>query len=146
MAENIVDKVDEDYIEILLCRSYGGWNLNEFVKDLYLTRKREIEPNYNFKYGECWDYYIDRHDPILLDIYHEYKNTDKLNTKYCKLDTCLIQKKYINHYRVTEYDGLESFEIKYEKYLTDKIQEILANNELTDSEKIQEIRTLVGSY
>ena len=134
--------VNEEEIEILLNICYGGWNISEKAIELYKLRNS----NYNLSENE-FDYYFNRHDPILVQIYKELGHD--FDCKYSKTKIKKILKKYENYYDIDEYDGKEYVKINYTKYKLDniynKIKEILQNNN-NDNTKINEIEQFISTF
>lgn len=137
---------EDKYFEVLLCK-YGYFTLTKFIADLYLTYRREIDPNFNYKYPDSssWNWEIERDDPILLKLYHEYKDTDKLQYKNFKFVIEEVPKKYIGYYHIRESEmgPSEYIDIDYNKYKNDTIKKILFNTLLSDSEKVDEIKDII---
>ena len=134
--------VIEEEIEILLNICYGGWNITKKAIDLYKLRS----PSYNVT-GNEFDYYFNRNDPILVQIYKELGN--EFDNKYSKTKIKKILKKYENYYDIDEYDGKECVKINYTEYKLDniynKIKEILQSNN-NDNTKINEIEQFVSAF
>ena len=134
--------VNEEEIEILLNICYGGWNISKKAMELYKLRS----PSYNVT-ENYFDYYFNRNDPILVQIYKELD--DNFDGKYSKTKIKKILKKYENYYDIDEYDGKECVRINYTKYKLDniynKIKEILQSNN-NDNTKINEIEQFVSAF
>jgi hypothetical protein len=134
--------VNEEEIEILINICYGGWNISKKAIELYKLRN----PNYNLTENE-FDYYFNRHEPILVQIYKELG--DDFDGKYSKTKIKKILKKYENYYDIDEYDGKECVKINYTKYKLDniynKIKKILQSNN-NDNTKINEIDQFITSF
>ena len=134
--------VNEEEIEILLNICYGGWNISKKAIELYKLRS----PSFNVTEND-FDYYFNRHDPILVQIYKELGN--EFDNKYSKTKIKKIIKKYENYYDIHEYDGKECVRINYTKYKLDnmynKIKEILQSN-INDNTKINEIEQFVSAF
>ena len=134
--------VNEEEIEILLNICYGGWKITKKAIELYKLRS----PSYNVT-ENYFDYYFNRHDPILVQIYKELG--DNFDSKYSKTKIKKILKKYENYYDIDEYDGKECVRINYTKYKLDniynKIKEILQSNN-NDNAKINEIEQFVSAF
>ena len=133
--------LDEE-IEILLNISYGGWKISKKAIDLYKLRS----PSYNIT-KNYFDYYFNRQDPILIQIYKELG--DNFDGKCSKTKINKILKKYENYYDIDEYDGKECVRINYTKYKLDniynKIKEILQSNN-NDNTKINEIEQFISMF
>ena len=134
--------VNEEEIEILVNICYGGWNISEKAIELYKLRN----PNYNLTENE-FDYYFNRDDPILVQIYKELGND--FDDKYSKTKIKKILKKYEYYYDIDEYDGKECVRINYTKYKLDniynKIKKILQSNN-NDNTKINEIEQFISAF
>lgn len=134
--------VNEEEIEILINICYGGWNISKKAIELYKLRN----PSYNVT-GNVFDYFFDRHEPILVQIYKELG--DNFDGKYSKTKIKKILKKYENYYDIDEYDGKECVKINYTKYKLDniynKIKEILQSNN-NDNTKINEIEQFISVF
>jgi len=134
--------VNEEEIEILLNICYGGWNISKKAIELYKLR----DPSYNIT-ENYFDYYFNRNDPILVQIYKELGN--EFDNKYSKTKIKKILKKYENYYDIDEYDGKECVRINYTKYklnnIYNKIKEILQSNN-NDNTKINEIEEFISAF
>jgi hypothetical protein len=134
--------VNEEEIEILLNICYGGWNISKQAIELYKLRS----PSYNVS-GNDFDYFFNRHDCILVEIYKELG--DNFDGKCSKTKIKKILKKYENCYEIEEYDGKECVKINYTKYKLDniynKIKEILQSNN-NDNAKINEIEQFISAF
>ena len=134
--------VNEEEIEILINICYGGWNISKKAIELYKLRN----PSYNVTENK-FDYYFNRHNPILVQIYKELGND--FDGKYSKTKIKKILKKYENYYDIDEYDGKECVKINYTKYKLDniynKIKKILQSNN-NDNTKINEIDQFITSF
>lgn len=123
----------QESIDILYNNCYGGFSLSDYALSEYYNRENNIDTDMN-------DSLIQRHDPILVNIYQEIG--DKINGSHSKIEIKKIPKKYKKYYVINEYDGLESVGIDYNLYKLDKIKEIVNNN--TDSTiKVEEIKNIL---
>lgn len=131
----------KDYVEVLYNSRYGYYCESEKAIELYNFRKKEIDPLFMTVFYEECD--IIRHDPILVQIYHELG--DNFNV-IGKIKIKRILKRYENYYIISEYEGLESVMIDEYRYDEDnkknRIKEIL-NCSMTDSEKIKELKKII---
>ena len=99
---------------------YGGFSLSDEAVEMYLNLKGlkytkikekwgsssyDVEENKNF-----YDRRIDRDDPVLVQVVE--KLGDKANGECAKLRIEDLPKGTL--YRITEYDGYESIETKYD--------------------------------
>lgn len=99
---------------------YGGFSLSDEAVEMYLNLKGlkytkikekwgsssyDVEENKNF-----YDRRIERDDPVLVQVVE--KLGDKANSECAKLRIEDLPKGTL--YRITEYDGYESIETKYD--------------------------------
>ena len=131
----ITQENNNEEIEVLYNRCYGGWGMSDKAKELYTLRKTK----------DSTDYLRTRSNPTLIQIYNEL-GAD-FDSKYSKTKTEKIPKKYENYYYITEYDGLETVEIDYSKYELDylkkNIKSILENNTLDNDEKVNQLKKMI---
>lgn len=132
----ISQETDNDEIEILYNKKYGGWTISDKAKELYKLRTTN---NLDCDFHE-------RNDTILIQIYKELGNEfdDK---KYSNTLIKKIPKKYKEYYYISEYDGLETVNIDYTKYELDNliknIKKILENNNFDNNEKINQFKKMI---
>jgi hypothetical protein len=98
---------------------YGGFSLSDEAIELYLTLKGLKYKKINEKWGSRYDveenknFYdrrIERDDPVLVQVVE--KLGMKANGSCAKL--CIEDLPKGTLYRITEYDGYESIETKYD--------------------------------
>lgn len=133
----------EKKIDILYNSCYGGWRLSKKAIILYNDKMKKINPEY--KPISCNDNHhslLKRHDPILIEIYHELG--DEFNDQYSCSKLMKIPKIYEKYYTITEYDGLEYISIDKDKYKLDKIKQIIINEEILNDEKIKYISEIIN--
>jgi hypothetical protein len=130
---------NEEKIEILVNIKYTSWDISEKAFELYKLRKPNLTDEY--------DYFFNRHDPILVQIYKELG--DDFDSKYSKTKIRKIPKKYENYYDINEYDGKEYLTIDYAKYklenMYNKLKEILQSNN-NNNTKINEIEVFISAF
>jgi hypothetical protein len=124
-------------ILVLLNSCYGGFGISEEASDEYLKRGGEhLEDREKLRY-----------DPILHEIF------SKIGSKRCSghcanLKIYDINKIYQEYILITEYDGVESYEINYDAFERDelkrKIKDIVDDPEKGNDQKIEEIGLLVN--
>jgi len=135
----------EEMIRVLYCDVYGGWNLSRKAIKMYRERTGKINtenPENNIYY-----LHIERHDPILLEIYNELGT--EFDGKYSHSEIEEIPKKYENYYTITEYDGLETVVIDYHKYDKDMYKiniETILKSEMNNDDKIKELEKFVFEH
>jgi hypothetical protein len=132
----------EEMIRVLYCDVYGGWNLSKKAIKMYRERTGKI--NTENPEDNIYFLYIERHDPILLEIYKELGK--EFDGKYSQSEIEEIPKKYENYYTITEYDGLETVVIDYHKYDKDMYKiniETILKSEMNNDDKIKELEKFV---
>jgi hypothetical protein len=133
----ISQETDNEEIEILYNKKYGGWTISDKAMELYKLRTTNNLDSYFHK----------RNDTILIQIFKELGNEfdDK---KYSRTLIKKIPKKYEDYYYISEYDGLETVNIDYTKYELDNlkknIKEILENNNFDNNEKINQFKKMIN--
>jgi len=130
----------EECIEVLYNNCYGGFGLSEKAIDIYNTRMTHINSHHKPVDNV---YYLPRHDPILLEIYHEL-GKEFSHEEYSNITTVNIPKKYEKCYSISEYDGLEKVVIDENEYKVNTIKTILMNEHLSSFEKLNEIDHLIN--
>lgn len=125
-------------ISVLYNNCYGGYIITKRVLKLYNKKMKEMNPDF-IKITNSTNLYYQRHNPVLVEIYNEIGN--RYNADYTDVKIKKIPKKYENHYTIKDYDGLEEVVIEYDKYIVDKVKELL-KEEKTDKEKIDAIELL----
>ena len=133
-------------IEVLYNDCYGEWKPSDKAIELYNKLKRESDPSFTEEDHYCW---IERHDPILLQVYHDLGDEfDDKNFSNTKVE--VIPKKDRNYYEITQYDGREVVTISpliYELELLKKdIMNIIMNKEKLDQDKLMEIKDIINNH
>lgn len=130
-------KNTESTIEILYNDRYGAsFYLTADATDLFNQIMKNLD--INFKPCTYDDIKIKRHEPILVQLYHEMANNFSCGNT---IKSQFISKKYENYYSISNDYGLESVIINYDKYKTDLIKSILKNT-MTNDEKIAELNSI----
>lgn len=143
ITKEMVEEEKEEMIEVLICGSYGGWGISSKARKKYRDRTEGInkeipEDSAYYKYG------IERHDPILVQIYKELG--EEFNHRHSRAEIEEIPKKYENYYTISEYDGLESVNIDYYRYDKEMYKmniETILKSEMNNDEKIEELKKVV---
>jgi len=135
--------MDEELIEVLYNRCYGGWGISEKAVELYNLRNENSNPLTTLDSDD-----LCRHDPILIQIYHELGK--EFNDTYARIQIKKIPKIYENYYYIRDYDGLESVNIDYTNYnklnaVCNKIKEILQSTD-DNTIKINEMTDFISSF
>ena len=131
-------------IEVLFNDCYGGFGISKEALKRYNQKLVAANPSaVPHKYG----YNIHRTDPLLLEVYHEMdgrncKKGEGFNDSYSKTMICKINKKYENYFFISEYDGLETLDIRYHKYEIDEMRRIAKDETLSFEERINQINQL----
>ena len=137
--------MEEESITVLHNNCFGGWTINPIVTDLYNERRNAIIP---IKYmPDDYASEVTRHDPILVDIYHELGETFDNDRSISQTNAETIPAKYKDYYHIEEFDGRETVVINMDKYefavLKEQIRLLLENTATTDAEKIAAVRQLL---
>lgn len=122
----------EGKIGVIINCCHGGFNFSKKAIDMY----KIINPNFD---EECETL---RNDDNMIKIVELLGN--EANGMYSKLRIEYIDEKYKDYYQIREYDGYEWVEIKKNKYLVDKIKNILKNDDDNDT-KISKMNNLFNS-
>jgi len=120
-----VDRFGNRISPLLINKCYGGFSLSEEAKSLL-----QIEPD---EYGE----YV-RHDENLISTVLEL-GLDKSSESWSKLAMVYVPEEFLNYYLITEYDGCESVNLDYTKYLMEKLDLILHVDKKDNEEKLLQI-------
>lgn len=94
----------------------------------------------NVKHAEA----IESDDPILIHLVETMG--DAMNTECSRLKIKEFPMKYKWFLKWTEYDGRESVNIDYEKYMIDRIKHIINDSSVSSDEKIAHIHELYNEY
>ena len=112
-------------IEIMINNSYGGFALSDEAKRLYAERG-----------GECQDFYaISRHDPVMVPIAKELGPT-RASRSFGAIRVVTIPARFVEHYAILEYDGLESVELQYNSCRVETAKAVLKDESLTPAERV----------
>jgi hypothetical protein len=130
---------NEELMDVLCNNCHGVFSISDKAIDIYNMRKG-VNSNHNpIQSG----FYLSRHDPVLLQIYHEL-GKDFNYKDYSNIITVKIPKKYKNCYKISEYDGLEQVIIDENEYKINVINYILMNDKISSFEKLNEIDNLIN--
>lgn len=122
-------------VEIMVNTCYGGFGLSEAAMDEY--RKR-CPGNENVDY-----YDIDRHDPVMVQILKQMGEAAFGAFSRIKLKKIPVQ--YLDHYSISEYDGLEHVVIHYNSYKIDTAKAILRDRHLNKTEKLLRVSAVLNA-
>jgi hypothetical protein len=131
----LVDRFGDNVNPILINKCFGGFSLNEetIIK---------IQALFDIKdKGKFIHYEPSRHDEDLISIVLN-EGLDKSSSFCCKLYIEYIPSEFLDFYHINEYDGAESIELDYSKYLITKLDLIMDNHELTLEQKNEEVNKL----
>ena len=112
-------------VQIMIHATYGGFGLSDEAQRLYTERG-----------GKCDNFWrIARDDPLMVSIVKE------LGPRASKFGGCIriveIPARFGKHFRISEYDGLESVVIKYSSYRVETAKALLKDEELTLLERVE---------
>jgi hypothetical protein len=137
MAANAPTTTEEESITVLINDCYGGWNPSDAARKLYIARMMERNPEGEYDEHMTLDYVL-RHDPTLVEIYHELGAA--FDGVCCKTTATKIPKQFAKYYKIREYDGMEGIEIQYDKYLLGSVRTILNDESMTNDEKVRYLK------
>lgn len=90
---------------------------------------------------------IERHNPILVEIYHEIGA--RMSCSYCQIIVETIPKRYENYYEIIEYNNVEQVKIDEYKYqydtLKSTLKDILINDTISSDNKISKVIEILDS-
>lgn len=131
----------EEDIGILYNVSYGGFQISQKALDEYNKRNLLINPTEEI-ITCCCDGFIERTNTLLCQIYKELGREFNGENSKIKIKIKYIQKRYENHYLITDYDGKEEIVINYATYALDEIKKVIDNVKISNHEKINTIRDM----
>ena len=121
-------------IHVMYNASFGGFGFSDRAKAEYLKHCPEVAEVDN----------IERHDPIMVQIVLEL-GPKAASAKGAKIELEEIQSRYVNHYSVDDYDGMETVQIAYNKYKVDSARLILQNRELlSQTEQLERLSAILN--
>ena len=123
--------MSEDTIGVLYNEGYGGFHLSDEAQRLYRERSGSDVP------------FSKRSDALMVSIVRELGPARASRQAGSKIAIETIPARYVNHYRISEYDGDECVLIQYEAYKVDAVLAILHDGQLTDAERIARITAAV---
>ena len=134
--------IEDKIVSVLINTCYGGFGISKDGIDLYNKKLLEKDPSAKaIKYDMD---IMDRHDPILYEVYKELG--EKINSKYSKLTVAIVPKKYVGYYKIKEYDGMEYTEIDYNKYTMNKIEKVLHQDDMDPIERIETLKQIMEEH
>ena len=105
--------------------AYGGFALSEEAKRRYKERG-----------GCCENFWrIERDDKLMVSIVKELGMAANKHGGCIRIVT--IPARFGKHFRISEYDGLESVVIKYSSYRVETAKALLKDEELTLLERVE---------
>lgn len=141
---------DEGGVEILYNDCYGGWSPSKKACELYNIKMLKLDTSF-VPVMPNNILYVDRHDPVLVQVYRELgREFDEKPVSKTVCGTILM--KYVDFYRISEYDGKESVSIDKTQYdlckldeKNEKIRDILYNDGMSNDEKIIQIKEIYNT-
>ena len=115
-----------DTVEIMFNAGYGGFGLSEDAQRLYKER------------GGVWQqdlWKIPRDDALMVSIVKELKEAASGFCNCVRITT--IPARFREHFRISEYDGLESVVIKYNSYRAATAKRFLKDESLPLAERVE---------
>lgn len=142
----------EDSIEVLYNNWPDGneWGISDEAFDLYNSKMLKKDPNFEpllNKDKRSFEDNIERHNPILVEIYHEIGT--RMDRSYCEIIVEIIPKRYENYYEIIKYGNIEIVRIDEYKYeydtLKSTLKEILINDTISNDDKISKVMEILDS-
>ena len=84
---------------------------------------------------------ISRTDPMMVQVVRELG--ERANNNFSRILLEDIPAKFIDHYTIEDYDGMESVRIEYEKHALQRIQDIANDSALSPEEKIKQTQCVL---
>lgn len=119
-------------LTVMVNRRHGGFSYSDEAMAEYHKIKPGVEMHE-----------IERHDEVMVDIVK--RMGEKAWGISCKICFETINEVYRDHYRVDGYDGFESVQIEYTRYMIDRIRDIMDNRDFTSEQKVLQIRHVLSS-
>lgn len=136
----ISQKINENKntCKILYNSCYGGFDLSEKAlseyKKRYITSKNSSDSENSFDLD-------DRTNELMIQICNELGS--EANGNHSCIQITEIPLRFLNYYKINEYDGAERISIDVDKYKLNSINIILKNNTLFNDEKLKLIQQVL---
>jgi hypothetical protein len=108
-----------DTVQIMYNACYGGFGFSDLAKEEYCKLCPGATDIDN----------IERHDPVMVQIVLDL-GPERAGARFAKIELEEIPSRYVNHYSILEYDGMETVRVRYNKYKLDYARLVLQNKEL----------------
>lgn len=131
------------FCEVMYNRNYGEFSTSLCFDEEYNRRMLAINPLYKAKETGRLYFEPERDDPVAIQVLKDLGRKAS-SDKYASLYICRIPIRYKGFYRINEYDGFESVEIKYDAYRVARIKDITVNSSLSNDERLREIIGVLG--
>ena len=133
---------EEETIEILISGRYGGgFGMSDAALAIYNKLMRNTTPNgQEYESAEIGYDVKCRHNPVLVKIFKVLEKS--FNSWHSNVCIRKINKKYINFYTISDYDGREQVVINYDAYKLHQIMQITESG-ITDADKIDAIIKII---
>jgi hypothetical protein len=129
---------DQTTITIMVNACYGGFGLSEAAMDEY--RRRRPSSDVGVAGGDAY-YDIARHDALMVQVVKELGHA--ANGPCAAIELWQIPSRYVNHYSIREYDGMENVAVHRNAYRVDAAREILRQETLTKTEKLARLAAVM---
>jgi hypothetical protein len=121
------------HIDIMYNTCYGGFSLSQAAIDEY---KRRCPDGKNPRM-----YQMDRDDQVMVQIIKEMGR--KANGQFSDIRLQSIPVEYREHYKIEEYDGLESVVIDHNAFQVAAIKSLVRDRTLSKADKLARITAVV---
>ena len=122
------------YIDVAYNTCFGGFGLSEEAKAMYVAQCPGVR---------LCDYELLRHDSVLTRIVREL-GSERASDRFAKLRVVRIPACYVDHYTISEYDGLEHVVLEHNTYKVDMTKAILGDRATSKHEKLARIAAVMG--
>ena len=119
-------------LTVMINRCYGGF----CYSDEAMAEYHKIKPGVEM-------HEIERHDEVMVEIVQRMGK--KACGILCEIGFETINEVYRDHYKIDDYDGVESIRINYAQYMIDRIRDIMDNRDLSSEQKCLQTRHVLAS-
>lgn len=120
---------------VLINDCYGGFS---FSKEFEKILKNELNLKEYFSHEDYRDH------PFVIKTFIE-KGSDWMSGRFSKLFLVEVPTRMMKHYRINEYDGMESIYLLRDKAIADMTREYLQNPTIEKLDKLKEEIKLIDS-
>ena len=122
----------EPVIEVLVHVNYGGLSFTPATVTRYKMLKGIAIDDLSFNI-----YCVDRHDPVLVELVKCERAREYRDIQIHRLPV-----RFASHYRIDDFDGMESLQLLYTDYRLRRARDFLDDPSLTDTERVERVRAV----